>query len=303
VDQERVETYSRARKDDGGLQPRADMDGDRELSTRRGPGRMHAALEGAQELARPTVRPRGQPPLGALVYDARVRGDGPQPLLILSFETGRSEAAEPAARNTGEPEPLEKVDVDVEGRAFGPIPVPHAPPSSYGTPGSRSEARATRPRSHKLHDVGRGMVLLAKDIMDASILTVDEEIDALACARAMASARKGYAIVTRGSGKTIAGIVTEWDFLEKVVAAGAEPSRLRVKQLATAEPQSCSPETPTDEVVTTMAKLGIRRIVVRSGDRVVGIITTKNILATFRQYIDKLSSEIAGYQSTSTPLG
>ncbi|MGA8711007.1 MAG: cyclic nucleotide-binding/CBS domain-containing protein [Thermoplasmata archaeon] len=147
------------------------------------------------------------------------------------------------------------------------------------------------------------MVLLAKNIMDSAILTVDDETDALTCARAMVAQRKGYAIVTHGGPTTVAGIVTEWDFLEKVVAAGADPSGLRVKQLASPDPQSCSPDTPTDEVVTTMVKLGIRRIVVRSGNQVVGVITTKHILGSFRQYIDKLSSEIAGYQSTSTPLG
>jgi signal-transduction protein with cAMP-binding, CBS, and nucleotidyltransferase domain len=147
------------------------------------------------------------------------------------------------------------------------------------------------------------MVLLARNIMDAAILTVDDETDALTCARAMVAQRKGYAIVTHGGPKTVAGIVTEWDFLEKIMAAGADPSRIPVKALASPNPQSCSPDTPTDEVVTMMAKLGIRRIVVRSGDQVVGIITTRNILASFRQYIDKLSSEIAGYQSSSTPLG
>jgi CBS domain-containing protein len=147
------------------------------------------------------------------------------------------------------------------------------------------------------------MVLLAKDIMDASILTVDGETDALSCARAMVAQRKGYAIVTQGGPKSIGGIVTEWDFLEKVVAAGEDPARVRVKDLASTNPQSCFPDTPTDEVVTTMAKLGIRRMVVRSGDQVVGIITTKNILASFRQYIDKLTSEIAGYQAPSNALG
>jgi len=147
------------------------------------------------------------------------------------------------------------------------------------------------------------MVLLAKNIMDTSILTVDEETDALTCARAMVAQRRGYAIVTHGGPKTVAGIVTEWDFLEKVLAPTKDPARIPVKQLASPNPQSCSPDTPTDEVVTMMVKLGIRRIVVRSGDQVVGIITTKNILASFREYIDKLSSEIAGYQSSSTPLG
>jgi len=119
----------------------------------------------------------------------------------------------------------------------------------------------------------------------------------------MVAQRKGYAIVTHGGPATVAGIVTEWDFLEKVVAASADPTTVRVKQLASPNPQSCSPDTPTDEVVTMMVKLGIRRMVVRSGTQVVGVITTKHILASFRQYIDKLSSEIAGYQSTTTTLG
>jgi CBS domain-containing protein len=147
------------------------------------------------------------------------------------------------------------------------------------------------------------MVLLAKNIMDTSLLTMDEETDALTCVRAMVAQRKGYAIVTRGPSKSVAGIVTEWDFLEKVFAPGKDASRVPLKDLASSELHSCGPDTPTDEVVTTMAKLGIRRLIVRSGEQVVGIITTRNILATFRQYIDKLSSEIAGYQSSSTPLG
>ena len=146
-------------------------------------------------------------------------------------------------------------------------------------------------------------MLLAKNIMDSSILTVEDETDALTAARAMVAAHKGYAIVTHGGPKVVSGIVTEWDFLEKIVAQGAEPSRVQLKEICSPNPQSCSPETPTDEVVNTMAKLGIRRMVVRSGNEVVGIITTKHILASFRQYIDKLTSEIAGYQSTTTALG
>ena len=147
------------------------------------------------------------------------------------------------------------------------------------------------------------MVLLAKDIMDAAILSMDEETDAMTCARAMVSQRKGYSIVTRGGPKAVVGIVTEWDFLEKVLAAGKDPSKVRLKELASSNLQSCAPETPTDEVVNTMARLGVRRLVVRVGDEVVGVITTRNILSTFRKYIDKLSSEIAGYQSSATPLG
>ena len=147
------------------------------------------------------------------------------------------------------------------------------------------------------------MVLLAKNIMEASILALDDETDALTCARAMVAQRKGYAIVTHGGPKAVTGIVTEWDYLEKVVAARVDPALVKLKDLGSPTVHSCSPETPTDEVVTTMANLGIRRIVVRKGDQVVGVITAKNVLAIFRQYVDRVSSEIAGYQSNQTPLG
>jgi CBS domain-containing protein len=147
------------------------------------------------------------------------------------------------------------------------------------------------------------MVLLAKNIMDSEFLSMDDGTDALTCAREMVSKRKGYAILTHGGPKTVTGIVTEWDFLEKILAPGKDPSQIRLREIASPHLQSCSPDTPTDEVVTMMAKLGIRRLVVRSHDEVVGVITTRHILATFRQYVDKLSSEIAGYQSSSTPLG
>lgn len=139
--------------------------------------------------------------------------------------------------------------------------------------------------------------------MDTSFLTVDEGLDALSCAQTMVERRKGYAVLTRGSPPKIAGIVTEWDFLQRIIAQGADPARVPIKEIASPDVHACSPETPTDEVVTTMANLGVRRIVVRSGDNVVGVITARNVLAIFRQYIDKLSSEIAGYQSSQTPLG
>jgi CBS domain-containing protein len=147
------------------------------------------------------------------------------------------------------------------------------------------------------------MVLRAKDIMDTNILTIDSTANALECARRMAAARKGYAVVTHDGPTRIAGIVTEWDFLEKIVAAGRDPGTVPIPSIASEHVQSCAPETPTDEVATRMAELGIRRIVVRSGENVVGIITSRNLIRTFREYIDKISAEIAAYHSQSTALG
>lgn len=147
------------------------------------------------------------------------------------------------------------------------------------------------------------MVQLAKEIMDKDVLTVDEEEDALSCARRMVGARKGYAIATRGGPDRISGIVTEWDYLEKVVAAGLDPKGVRVREIASPHVHSCAPETPTDEVATQMATLGVRRMVVRHGDRVLGVISSRHVIGIFRQYIDRLSAEIAGSRSTDSTIG
>jgi len=146
------------------------------------------------------------------------------------------------------------------------------------------------------------MVLLARDIMDSKVLTVESTMDALSCARSLTAQRKGYAIVLRPTGE-VGGIVTEWDFLEKIVAAGKDPERMSVADIASPIVRSCAPETPAEDVIEMMATSGIRRMPVRSGDRVVGIITSRDVLAMFRHYVDKLSSQIAGYHSDPNPLG
>lgn len=146
------------------------------------------------------------------------------------------------------------------------------------------------------------MVLTARDIMDADVVTVDGERDVLACAKLLTERHKGYAVVLGPQG-TIAGIVTEWDFLSKVLATGAMPSSLKVREIATPVVRSCPPETPAEDVVALMTKEGIRRIVVLAGAQVVGVITSRDVLRMFRQYVDKLSREIAGYNSTPTPTG
>ncbi|HLM91726.1 MAG TPA: CBS domain-containing protein [Thermoplasmata archaeon] len=146
------------------------------------------------------------------------------------------------------------------------------------------------------------MVLTARDIMDSQVVTVDGELDVLSCSRLLTERHKGYAVVL-GRQKELGGIVTEWDFLSKVVAVGANATTLRVREIATPIVRSCTPETPAEDVVELMVKEGIRRIVVQSGTQVVGIITSRDVLAMFRQYVDKLSAQIAGYHSDPAPMG
>lgn len=142
------------------------------------------------------------------------------------------------------------------------------------------------------------MVVKAREIMHADVLTVDPTTSALDCARRMTAAHKGYAILLKDG--RMDGIVTEWDFLAKLVAGGRDPAITPVSLLASTPVASCDAETPTDEVVSRMAREGIRRMVVTQAGRVVGMITSKDVIQAFKPYIDKISADISGFQPSLT---
>ena len=110
------------------------------------------------------------------------------------------------------------------------------------------------------------MVVKAREIMHSDVMTVDPATTALACARQMVAARKGYAVLLKEG--RMQGIVTEWDFLAKVVAR--------------------------------MAQEGIRRMVVTQGGRVVGMITSRDVIKAFKPYVDKISADISRLQPSLT---
>jgi CBS domain-containing protein len=130
--------------------------------------------------------------------------------------------------------------------------------------------------------------------MHRDVLTTEPTATALECARRMVEARKGYAIVLEEG--RLHGIVTEWDFLAKVIARGADPGATPIATIASSPVTSCDADTPTHEVVEQMAREGIRRMVVTHDGRVVGMITSRDVIAAFKPYVDKISADISGYQ-------
>jgi CBS domain-containing protein len=140
------------------------------------------------------------------------------------------------------------------------------------------------------------MVVRAKEIMHTDVLTLPAELDALSGARTMVADRRGYAVILQ-SDRPI-GIVTEWDYLEKIVANGRDASRVPLGDIASGPIVSCDKNTPTLEVVETMTRKGIRRMLVTDGGRVVGALTARDVIGIFRAYVDKVSADISRLQSS-----
>ena len=107
------------------------------------------------------------------------------------------------------------------------------------------------------------MVLYAKDIMKNYTKTFPADTNALDGAKIMQQDHVGFLIVHDSGGKPV-GIVTEWDYISKVVAAEKDPRKVTLSQIMKEGIISVEAETPTEKVTVIMGKNLIRRTPARA---------------------------------------
>lgn len=73
------------------------------------------------------------------------------------------------------------------------------------------------------------------------------------------------------------GILTERDILKKVVATGLDPAVTKISQVMSAPLITVPVDTSVGEASRIMIEKGIRRLPVTEGNKIVGIITTRDI--------------------------
>jgi CBS domain-containing protein len=140
------------------------------------------------------------------------------------------------------------------------------------------------------------MVLTAKDILEKDFLSLPADTSAFEAARLMSSQHHGFVVVIDERGRPI-GVVTEWDYLSRVTSEGKDVRLLRLGELMSADLVWVRPDEDMDSVAQIMSEKGIRRLPVMQDGRVIGVITARTVLARLREYIDRISSQIARLQS------
>ncbi len=140
------------------------------------------------------------------------------------------------------------------------------------------------------------MVLTIKEVMDTRFPAVAPSLSTLEGARRMVKERHGYLLIVEDGRPT--GILTEWDFVERVVAGGIDPATTPVSAIATRPVLSVDQGRATSEVIDLMVERGIRRMVITDHGRVVGVVGAKDVMRIFRTYVDRISADIARLQST-----
>ena len=81
-------------------------------------------------------------------------------------------------------------------------------------------------------------------------------------------------------GTKASGLLTERDVIA-AIALGADPNRAKVKYYMTPwdEVITVTPDTPIEDALKIMLENGIRHLVVVDGDRVVGILSMRDLCA------------------------
>lgn len=120
-----------------------------------------------------------------------------------------------------------------------------------------------------------------RDLMSYPIATVRPEETVLEAIKRMASLKKGSVLVA-GDGllKECLGIVTTSQVFLKVFAEGRDPAGVAVRDIMTVGPLvTIDLDASTAEAARLMREHGIRRLPVMKGGALVGIITSKDLLA------------------------
>jgi CBS domain-containing protein len=103
-------------------------------------------------------------------------------------------------------------------------------------------------------------------------LTVEEGSPVIEAARMMRDANIGDVLVSRPDG-SICGIVTDRDLALQVVAEGADPNTLTVREVCAHNLESVESGDPVAKAVSKMREKAIRRLPVIDDGRLVGIVS------------------------------
>jgi CBS domain-containing protein len=115
-----------------------------------------------------------------------------------------------------------------------------------------------------------------RDVMTTKVLTITPEASVARAAKLMAKNSVGSIVVVK-SRKPV-GILTERDLLMKVLSADLKPSRIPVKRIMSSPVVTITPDTDIADAARIMARSNIRRLPVVEGGKLVGIITTMDIM-------------------------
>ncbi len=141
--------------------------------------------------------------------------------------------------------------------------------------------------------------LRVRDVMTYNPITVKPTASIKEVAKLMADNKIGSVIVVNDDGDVV-GIITERDLVERVLAAGKDPSTLIASDVMTTRVYVISPDASIKDAADLMARRNIGHLPVVEGRKLVGIISERDIIVVAPEIIELLYVRSG---ESSTPKG
>ncbi|MFB0543345.1 MAG: cyclic nucleotide-binding/CBS domain-containing protein [Candidatus Bathyarchaeia archaeon] len=119
-------------------------------------------------------------------------------------------------------------------------------------------------------------LLLVRDAMSQNVKTVKVDDTVLDAVRKMNKFRIGSVVVL--SGTRPVGIITERNILQRVVEPCADPRVIKAKDIMSSPLITIESNVPLEEAARLMVRRGIKKLPVIDDGRLVGIITTTDLV-------------------------
>jgi CBS domain-containing protein len=132
--------------------------------------------------------------------------------------------------------------------------------------------------------------MLVKDVMSSPVITIGASETVNKVAGFMEIHKLGCIIVTEDDGRPI-GIITERDLVTRVLAKNKQANQLIAKNVMTSPLITITPDETLSNAARQMSRLNVRRLgVVYKGD-LVGIISSKDILAITPELLETIQEK------------
>ena len=140
----------------------------------------------------------------------------------------------------------------------------------------------------------KAILAAKKNNLGGGIISIEPTADLAEAAKLLSQHRIG-AVVIRGAGGRLAGILSERDIVRMLAEHGAAALTMTVGQVMTREVETCGPGDSCATIMERMTQLKFRHLPVVEKDNLVGLISIGDVVKTRVDEIERESEAMRDY--------
>ena len=119
-----------------------------------------------------------------------------------------------------------------------------------------------------------------RDIMEKNVITIEQDRNVLDAAKILRDKEISFLVITKDN--LPIGIVSERDFVRKVVAEDKSASEIQLEDIMSKKFRWVKPDDQIEDAVQKMLNNNIRRLLVLENENLVGVITQTDLAGFLR---------------------